>query len=290
MEYYVADSYKNMTRVGEPFKKNGKLYTVVEGTCDRCGGTGIFACRVENGRPVPHPAYGGVCLKCEGEGIVRKTVRLYTEQAYKAAQERKAKRQAEREAEAAARRERVKKSLLEKWLEYNGFNKDGETYLIYGNTYPIKGMLKEAGCKFSQELKWHGPAAVDVPKDCFVEKIHWSDVYSWHGDVREMWRTEEGQKFLDDIFSKNSFGEYVGEVGERLRNIRVTFVKAVEFTGKYGDGKVYRFDYDGCALSWFTEVEKNLEEGETYTLSGTVKKHQLYGNEKTTQLTRCLIK
>ena len=290
MNYYVADTYKNMERIGEPIKKNGKLYTVVEGTCDRCGGTGVFACRVENGHPVPHPAYGGVCLKCGGTGKITKTVRLYTEGEYRSAQKAKANRKAKAEETMQARIKERKAKAFTRWLERNGFNENEETYLIYGNTYPIKDMLKEAGCKFSQELKWHGPAAVEVPEDCYIEKIHWSDVYNWNADALDMWRTEEGNKFLEDIFSSHTLGQYVGEIGERLRNITVVFDKVITFEGQYGTAQVYRFSYEGAQLSWFTEVHKDLEEGAEYTLSGTVKEHKVYGNVKTTYLNRCIIK
>lgn len=290
MKYYVADSYKNMTIVGEPIKKNGKLYTVVEGACDRCGGTGIFACRVENGHPVPHPAYGGVCLKCGGTGKITKTVRLYTETQYAAAQRAKESRRARAEEIMQARIKERKAKALPNWLKQNGFDKDGYTYLIFGNTYPIKDELKAASCKFSQELKWHGPAAIDVPEDCYVEKIHWSDVYNWNENAFDMWRTEEGNKFLEDIFSSHTLGQYVGEVGERLRNIPVIFEKVITFEGQYGTAQVYRFNYEGAQLSWFTEVHKDLEEGAEYTLSGTVKEHKVYGNVKTTYLNRCIVK
>ena len=30
MEYYTANSYKSYKRIGEPFTKNGKLYTNAE--------------------------------------------------------------------------------------------------------------------------------------------------------------------------------------------------------------------------------------------------------------------
>lgn len=290
MNYYVADTYKNMERVGEPIKKNGKLYTVVEGACDRCGGTGVFACRVENGHPVPHPAYGGVCLKCGGTGKVTKTVRLYTEKEYESMQKAKVNRRIKKIEERKEREKERKANALPNWLKQNGFDTEGNTYLIYGNTYPIKDKLKEAGCKFSQELKWHGPAAVDVPEDCYVEKIHWSDVYSWNQDALNMWCTEKGNKFLEDIFSSHILGQYVGEIGERLRNITVTFDKVITFERQYGTTQVYRFNYKGAQLSWFTEVHKDLEEGAEYTLSGTVKEHKVYGNMKTTYLNRCIIK
>jgi len=290
MEYYVADSYKNFDRVGEPIEKDGKLYTNVECKCDRCGGTGIFATRVENGHRVPHPAYGGVCLKCDGVGTIRKTVRLYTEKQYAAMQKKKEVGAARRALEAEARRIHRKITAYQKWLSLNGFNEDGETYLIFGNTYPIKDQLKAAGCKFSQELKWHGPAAVDVPEDCYVERVHYSHIYEWNPDTCEMTKLEEGAEFLSEIFSKNSEGKFVGEIGERLRNITVTFDGVKAFEGQYGASNVYRFTYEGAQLRWFTSCEKDLQEGETYQLTGTVKTHKVFGNEKMTYLSRCIIK
>lgn len=290
MTYYVADSYKNMERVGEPIKKNGKLYTVVEGTCDRCGGTGVFACRVENGHPVPHPAYGGVCLKCNGEGKIRKTVRLYTETQHAAAQRAKANRKAAAEETMQKRIAERKKTAFTKWLERNGFNSDEETYLIYGNTYPIKDELKSAGMKFSQELKWHGPAAVDVPEDCYVEKVHWSDIYDWDVESCIMKMSEAGKKFLEDVFSSHDVGVFIGEVGERLRDMPAVLEKKIECDGKFGWSLMYRFNSAGAQFVWFTQKELDLEEGDECVLTGTVKKHGTYGNVKTTYLNRCLVK
>ena len=62
MEYFVSDKFVNMKRIGNPYEKNGKLYTAVQDICDRCQ-NGVYVCRVENNQPIPHPAYGGVCLK-----------------------------------------------------------------------------------------------------------------------------------------------------------------------------------------------------------------------------------
>ena len=290
MNYYVADTYKNMERIGEPIKKNGRLYTVVEGKCDRCGGTGIFACRVENGHPVPHPAYGGVCLKCGGEGKIRKTVRLYTEGEYRSAQKAKANRKAKAEEVRQARIKEKKANALSNWLKQNGFDEDGNTYLIFGNTYPIKDELKAAGCKFSQELKWHGPAAVDVPEDCYIERIRWSDVYKWNEDFWNMHITPSGQSFLEDIFSSHDVGVFIGEIGERLRDMSAVLEKKIECDGKFGWSLMYRFNSAGAQFVWFTQKELDLEEGDECVLTGTVKKHGTYGNVKTTYLNRCIVK
>ena len=49
----------------------------------------------------------------------------------------------------------------EDWMQKNGFNKEGVTYVITGgNTFEIKEALKSAGCKFSSLLKWHSPERI----------------------------------------------------------------------------------------------------------------------------------
>lgn len=287
MKYFVADTYKDMKRVGEPFESNGKMYTEVAGTCDRCGGTGIYASRVENGHIVPHPAYGGVCLKCGGEGRISKVVRLYTESEYNSMQKAKEKRQITAKERAAQREKERRATAFAKWLERNGFNEYGTTYIVYGNTYPFKEELKARGYKFSKELKWHGPAAVDVPEDCYIDEVRWSDIYRWNEVTLCEEFTDEGFEFLENLFASHSDGEYVGEVGERLRNIEVVFNGSSQFDGYYGTTNVYRFTHNGAQLVWFTQTEKDFEENEHYLLTGTVKDHKIYRNTKTTYLSRC---
>ena len=290
MKYYVADTFKNMERVGEPFESNGKMYTEVAGTCDRCGGTGIYVCRVENGHGVPHPAYGGVCLKCEGEGRISKVVRLYTESEYNSAQRAKEKRRITAKERAIQREKERRATAFAKWLERNGFNEYGTTYIVYGNTYSFKEELKARGYKFSKELKWHGPTAVDVPEDCYIDEVKWSDIYKWNEASYTMELTEEGLDFLERVFTSHSLGEFIGEVGERLRNLVVTFEGSSSFDGYYGETNVYKFNYNGAQLTWFTGTSKDLREGAEYILTGTVKSHKIYGNTKTTYLSRCIIK
>ena len=290
MEYYVADTYKNWERIGEPFEEKGKMYTKVKEPCDRCGGKGVFIVRVHNGVGIPATPDAGVCYKCGGAGHIIKTVRLYTEKEYASMQKAKANRQAKAEEARQARIAERKKTAFTRWLERNGFNEDGETYLIYGNTYPIKDQLKEAGCKFSQELKWHGSAAVDVPEDCFVEKIHWSNVYNWNEDALDMWRTEEGNEFLKGIFTSHTEGEYIGEVGERLRDMPAVLERRTECDGKFGWSIMYQFNVNGAQCVWFTQKELDLDEGAECMLTGTVKKQDTYGNTKTTYLNRCIVK
>ena len=76
MKYYTEDRYKGYSLIGEPYyNKSGKLVSMAECKCDRCH-KGVYVCRVENGQPIPHPAYEGVCLRCGGAGVIRKEINI----------------------------------------------------------------------------------------------------------------------------------------------------------------------------------------------------------------------
>lgn len=286
MEYKVAKSYESYKKIGEPYKKDGRMYTMVEAVCDRCS-HGIYVCRVENGKPVPHPAYGGICLKCGGTGFLRKEVRLYTDKEM-ASMEKAAQRRAE--ANERARLERVRRSR-ETWNERNGFNEEGFTYIVYGNTYPIKDELKEKGFKFSPKLKWHGPGAVDVPSDCGVEKVSFDSLYYWESGMAEPFELEGSDDFLDEIFSRTfTSSEYMGEMHERLRDLDCILTNVSEYESRYGHGYCYTFKCGENYLCTFTQRDLELEPKEEVMLTGTVKDHKIYKGNKTTYLNRCVVK
>ena len=93
------------------YEKNGKMYVSARCKCDRCT-KGVYVARVENGQLIPHPAFGGVCLKCGGSGFIAKEVRLYTDKEFeqmekasiKAAEKREAAREQKMKAEYANKR------------------------------------------------------------------------------------------------------------------------------------------------------------------------------------------
>lgn len=121
-KFFVADSYKNMKIVGEPFLNDkGKMVVAVQDTCDRCGGLGIIVSRVENGMPIPIPVDGGICYKCNGTKVITKVVRAYDEKEYnrlKAANERnRAKKEEKRQAKIREYTENAEKYKQEAALE-----------------------------------------------------------------------------------------------------------------------------------------------------------------------------
>ena len=276
MEYFTADTYKNWTRVGEPFSKNGKLYTYVEESCPRCGGSKKlnYYTHVDN----------GVCFKCGGSGYFTKEVRLYTEKEIET-QRRASERRAEK---VQTERQNKVKAAREKWLERNGFA-NGATFVIYGNTFAIKNFLKENGCKFSKDLRWHSPKAIEeLPADCAQTKVKFETLYQWEYEYGyEPTFIGETEMAQFNNWTANT-SEWVGAIGERLRNLEAVYTggRYLESYGYY----VHGFKVNENLFSWSTSKDLEFEEGDRVDLTGTVKAHKVFAGKKVTYLNRCVIK
>jgi hypothetical protein len=286
MEYFVADSYAGWERIGEPFDKNGKLYTEVKERCDRCV-NGIYAIGVENGAIKAHPAYNGVCLKCNGAGWLRKEVRLYTEKEKAALDRAKAKKNEKKEAEAQTRA--IEKKA--EWLEKYGFNADGETYVYKEpNSYDVRAELKSAGFLFNPTLHWHSPI---IPAD-YEDKVFKISV----DDVVEFAAWGEGlfksgaKDYIYGLLEQEkapSTSEYVGEVGKKIE-FTGTLVRKTGFQSQFGYQNVYTFnDENGNVLTWISAVVVGASLGASVKVRATIKEHKEYKGEKQTVITRAKV-
>lgn len=295
MNWKVAPSYK-YAKILSVNEDTHKAY--IEETCDRCGGRGIVASRVENGHIVPIPVDGGICYKCNGEGKLHKWVKAYTEEEmnkYLAAQERTKARKAEKA--EAERQEKLNKSkenqeeLLAKW----GY--DVENPLIWliggGSTYEIKDQLKEAGCKFNPALGWYNNHPYEVPEGYKLVSINFYDAYVWFPLSRRFELSDKAKEIAEAALATlrpESHSEYIGEIKERLRDLKVTLTNVRSFEGFYGTSFIYTFDYNENTLVWMTSSCKDIEIGDEVFLTGTVKEHSEYKGVKQTKLSRCIIK
>lgn len=288
MEYFVAPSYKNYQRVGDPYLNDkGKLVTKVTCKCERCGGSGIYASRVENGEIVPFPAFGGVCLKCNGSGWESKVVRLYTESEYNTLMKQK-EREAQKKEETMKVQAEQKKA---EWLTKNGFDAEGYTYILVGlDSYAIKDQLKENNWKYNNILRWHKEDPGEFTQN--VHKMHWTEAYSasaW-GD---MYPIGGAQKKVDNLIEEAkgpSLSEWVGEVGQKVKEIPVTLKNIYGYDGRYGYSEIYIFVDDNLnKLTWFTASKPKVNIGDKVLLTATIKKHDIYRNEKTTIITRAKV-
>ena len=288
-QYFVADSYEGFELVGAPFEKSGKMYSKARQNCDRCV-KGVYACRVENNQIVPHPAFSGICLKCGGTGFITKEVRLYTEKE-KAAATRAKERAAERKVEQRLANAERKKA---EWLKRECFTPDGVTTVYVGsNSFDVKDQLKAEGWKYSQLLGWH-IAEGDVEKYGAenLAEVSVSDVAAFNLYGEGCWLST-AKNFVDQIRNSRkpvSKSEWIGEVGERLYDISVTLVSVHGYNNQFGYSQVVKFETeDKSEIIWFTASDIQIKVGEKGMLTGTVKKHDIYKNSKTTIVTRCKI-
>jgi len=181
----------------------------------------------------------------------------------------------------------------EQWKEANAFGADNLTWCIFGeNTYAIKEELKALGCKYSPTLKWHSPAPIDLPVGYGAFSISLDELGSF--DNNDKFCYKECAAALYEARLREAMGpslsDYVGTIGQRLRDLTVTYVSAFTFESKYGASTIHTFKQDENILVWITASEVHAEVGQTVQLTGTVKAQSEYKGVKQTRLSRCIIK
>jgi hypothetical protein len=95
-------------------------------------------------------------------------------------------------------------------------------------------------------------------------------------------------KALSDMDqTKNS--NHIGTIKSRI-TLNLTLKRQFSYSGSYGTSTKFIFaDDNGNVLTWSTSSSKNLEDGKTYCIKGTIKKHGEYKGTKQTELSRCEI-
>ena len=290
-KFFVADSYKDMEVIGEPFKnEKGRLYVKVKGACPRCGGSGNYSY---------NPKDGTRCFGCNGTGIAVQKVRAYTEKEYtrmKAANERaRAKREAEKEAKARDLVENAAKYKHEVALKL-GFGEDEKAYLVYGDdTFAIKDKLKELGARFDPTLKWFFSKEVELPKGYKLCAMSFDELYNYNPQGKWAEFKEDAKAIVSrriaELKGPSTSVYYPGAEKERIRNITAKVDSIRGFEGMYGYTSVYTFTSGDYVFVWMTsKCDMGLAVGETVDLTGTIKKFDEYMGVAQTYLTRCLVK
>lgn len=298
-KFFVADSYKDMEVIGEPFDNaKGKKVVKVRGKCDKCGGLGIIVSRVENGRPIPIPVDNGVCYKCGGAKTINKVVRAYTEKEYNAMQ--RAKQRSKERAEAAVATRNQK--LLDNAAEYKhqvalklGFGEDEKAYLVYGDdTYAIKDELKKMGARFDPTLKWFFSSKVELPEGYNLCEFSFDELYDYKPMIKWADFKEDApnivRKRIDKLKGPFTSIFYPANEKDRIRNITAKVKSIRGFEGYYGYTNIYTFTSEDYVFVWMTSKSLDIAAGDTVDLTGTIKKFDEYAGVNQTYLTRCIVK
>jgi hypothetical protein len=78
-------------------------------------------------------------------------------------------------------------------------------------------------------------------------------------------------------------------IGTRV-TVNATVMSQNSFETMYGYTTIYTFIGEGHRFKWFSSGSVDLETGETYSVTGTVKDFETYNGEVSTLLTRCKVK
>lgn len=273
--------------------KNGSKHYIRECTCERCSGRGWYATHVCNGQLVPSRIDSAICYECHGSGKVVKKVIERTPEYEAKLEERRRKRAELKEAQHQAELANIRAE----WLTSHGFNAEGKTFIFLGDTFSKKDELKEAGAKFDACLGWH----IDHELEGFhfitadISEVAKEDYWGYtitasrsecDKKKRLAWRTLNNQKP----------SEHIGEVGKRM-TLKVRYISSASWENEYGCSVwgndttyLHKFeDADGNKLVWKTSNNIPHGYGTELTLTGTIKEHSEYDDERQTVLTRCKI-
>lgn len=250
--------------------KNGTKYWYDE-NCPKCGGRGyIYGYEyIEGGR----------CFKCGGTGYYGHSWKEYTPEYAAKLEERRIAREKKKAPEKNA-----------KFLRDNGFNEEGFTWIVLGNTFEIKEELKAAGAKFNNELLWH----FDHEQSKYPT-INVSIEEVCRKNFVDLWIFNNVWDYVKDLLEANApktESQYIGNVGDKV-DLKVTLTSIHTYETNYtyyGELHfIYKFsDENSNTIVWKTS-NKNLEEGKTYQIKGKIKEHNEYKGDKQTILTRCKI-
>lgn len=290
-KFFVADSYKDMEIIGEPFEnEKGRLYVKVKGVCPRCGGSGHYSYNEMDGTR---------CYGCMGSGISIQKIRAYTEKEYtrmKVANERaRAKREAEKEAKARDLVENAEKYKHEVALKL-GFGENEKVYLVYGDdTFAIKDKLKELGARFDPTLKWFFSKEVALPEGYKLCEMSFDELYNYNPQTKWAEFKEDAKAIVTrrmiELKGPSTSEYYPGVEKERVRNITAKVKSIRGFEGAYGYTSVYTFTSENYVFVWMSsKCNVDFAVGDTVDLTGTIKKFDEYMGVKNTYLTRCIVK
>ena len=271
--------------------KNGTKYYEVTETCGKCNGTGYIGHykHIEN----------GVCFACNGTGIHVHTEKIMTPEYEMKLESRRKAREEKKLQKAMLESEKNNKAFFEKM----GFNEDGISHAVLGDTYDIKDDLKSLGCKWNAPLgRWITPIEL---KDYPTYKFTCDMIYDKNISGTYINDVEISDTYVDlcnqlnqanlELKKSESKSEYIGNIKERM-TIDLVLNNSFGYDTDYGYTNIYEFkDKQDNVFIWKTtkcidvdeSVTHRYSEGSTFTITGTVKDHQEYRGVKQTVLTRC---
>ena len=278
--------------------KNGTKYYEELIPCPRCSvgnkADGIYYTGTCNGELIPSHVDNGVCFQCNGSGVYLQKTKEYTPEHEAELQKAREKRWEKARAEARAQAEKRNQA----WLKKEGFDQDGNIWIILGDTYKNKEQLKALGCRFNGLLGWY--SSIDL-SDFPTAKFTAEELADVDCDGRFFWASysdvvakcdAKRDEYNQELIKKNP-SEHVGKIGEKIQ-IRCKLSGIHTYTVKFNYHHITHWiftftDETGNVFVWNTTAFIDQDEGDEILLKGTIKAHGEFKGIKQTELQRCKI-
>lgn len=197
--------------------------------------------------------------------------------------------------------------LKKRFCEMNGFNLNGDGWIVLGNTYPIKDELKKKGARFNGELKhWILPvedkkySLYKISADDLFEKDRFSGIWDYRSLKDTSYLIAE-LKNKDEAIVKADLEKSDPGMAPRTKLSAIYTVGAkvnidiksmqLKSTGVSAFGPYYLYeiiDLAGYQFIWYSSRELDLSL-EPSRLIGTIKDFKEYYGIEQCILTRCKI-
>lgn len=180
----------------------------------------------------------------------------------------------------------------QEWFKNNGFNENGITYCIIGDTFKNKEYLKQKQCKYSALLKWHCDNYISLPEHCSIVEVPFEKIYEWDKKLNKPLIYENAESWLQKVLNPNpQTYEFLGEINQRIFDLEVIYKSSYDFISRYGQFTyIHTFETNKNKIIWFTTKKITYSPNTKLLLTGTVVQHQNYKGDNTTIINRCILK
>ena len=176
------------------------------------------------------------------------------------------------------------------WMEKEGFDKEGITYIVTGDTYSIKDQLKADGWKYNRDLMWHKADPAGYEDKVIEVKVEDVVQFTAWGEGRYV---AEATKQIREALNKNRQTTVANSEwleGDTVKEMPATLTKKGSFYGRFGLTYIYTFQTEqDNVLCWFTTKNILFDVGTKVIVSGRIKDRNEYQGTKQTVLTRCSV-
>ena len=170
-----------------------------------------------------------------------------------------------------------------------GFHK-GYITLLKGDQSLYEDYLRASVARYNTIFGWYIASCDEIPSDLpsgLEPKEFKAEEFFVSPDSDDSLPTAQYTENINKLLYDESPSEFYGQIGYRY-DFKLTLIKKINSNSAYGVQYFYIFQDESMnTFTWKTGA-RDLDEGTTYSFRATVKAHNIYKNQKQTELTRAM--